>query len=428
MFGEYRYKYEEWFKYLTSICLNVTDACNLKCKYCFVAQHPNFMDIQVAKDAVDWLHNNMLEKRKLGIYEKCSINFFGGEPMLLYDKIIQPTVEYCEEKYPNDFDFGMTTNGTLLDDEKIKWFSDHRFSLLLSIDGAKDTQDFNRPCQDESKSSFDMVYKNIPTLLQYFPNITFRSTIDQESVEHTFENYIFAEKAGFRNIFMMPNGRERWSQESINILTGEVEKIFGYIQEQYLSGDTPIGCSVIDDTFKDVIDQSKIMVGMNYAPDLNAVKNVMRCGLGTSSGSIGYNGDIYGCQEQDSKGVGASQFYIGNIYDGGIDVKLHDVLLKKYAYSGRNKCENREICYNCFLRTICQRNTCPSSSIDCFNDPSIVAEIHCIWRNALFFNALRVYYYLYSQNIPAFNNYIYNLTNENNNFCNNCQGCNNQNS
>ena len=53
---------------------------------------------------------------------------------------------------------------------------------------------------------------------------------------------------------MMPNGRERWSQESINILTGEVEKIFGYIQEQYLSGDTPIGCSVIDDTFKDVID------------------------------------------------------------------------------------------------------------------------------------------------------------------------------
>ena len=428
MFDQYKYKYEESFKYLTSICLNVTDACNLKCKYCFVAQHPNFMEFKVAQDAADWLYNNMLAKRKLGIYEKCSINFFGGEPMLLYDKIIKPLVEYCEKEYPDGFDFGMTTNGTLLDDEKIEWFANHNFHLLLSIDGAKETQDFNRPCQDETKSSFDMIYKNIPTLLQYFPNITFRSTIDQESVEHTFENYIFAEKMGFKSIFMMPNGREKWSQKNINILTSEVEKIFGYIQEQYLNGGMPINCSVIDDTFKDVIDQSKIMLNINYAPDLNAVKNVMRCGLGTTSGSVGYNGDIYGCQEQDSKGVGASQFYIGNIYEGGIDTELHDALLKKYAFSGRNKCENREICYNCFLRTICQRNTCPSSSIDCFNDPSIVAEIHCIWRNALFFNALRVYYYLYNQNVPAFHNYLYHLQNEGNNFCNGCQGCNNQNS
>ena len=59
--------------------------------------------------------------------------------MLCYNSIIVPIVNYCNEKYPNDFDFGMTTNGTLLNDEVIKWLREHEFSLLLSIDGDKKT-------------------------------------------------------------------------------------------------------------------------------------------------------------------------------------------------------------------------------------------------------------------------------------------------
>jgi hypothetical protein len=47
----------------------------------------------------------------------------------------------------------------------------------------------------------------------------------------------------------------------------------------------------------DVIQQSRIMTGLDYPPDLNEVKYVVRCGLGTGMGSIGYDGSIYGCQE-----------------------------------------------------------------------------------------------------------------------------------
>ena len=28
--------YKEEYKYLTNVCLNLTDACNLACRYCFV--------------------------------------------------------------------------------------------------------------------------------------------------------------------------------------------------------------------------------------------------------------------------------------------------------------------------------------------------------------------------------------------------------
>ena len=38
--------------------LNLTQRCNLKCKYCFVVQQPKEMTFQVAKDAADFFANN----------------------------------------------------------------------------------------------------------------------------------------------------------------------------------------------------------------------------------------------------------------------------------------------------------------------------------------------------------------------------------
>ena len=32
--------YLDKYKYLTNICLNLTNNCNLQCKYCFVCQKP----------------------------------------------------------------------------------------------------------------------------------------------------------------------------------------------------------------------------------------------------------------------------------------------------------------------------------------------------------------------------------------------------
>jgi len=55
--------------------------------------------------------------------------------MLCYSTIIVPLVEYCKLNYPNIFEFGMTTNGTLLDKEKIDFLKENNFNLLLSIDG-----------------------------------------------------------------------------------------------------------------------------------------------------------------------------------------------------------------------------------------------------------------------------------------------------
>lgn len=387
------FKYQEKWQYLTRICLNITDACNLACRYCFVHQHPNFMELQTAKDAADWLYKNLqikIEKGYCSPDEKCQITFFGGEPMLLYDKIIVPLVLYCEEKYPNIFQFGMTTNVTLLDKEKIDFLFDHKIYPLLSIDGAKETQDYNRPCQDGT-SSFDKVYKNLPYLLEKMPNLTFRSTILQDTVKNTFKNYLFAEVMGFRQYFTIPNCREKWTEENKNILKNEIKKIFLYEIDHFLRNELPINFSRQNEVFEYIL-QRDINIASNhqlFAPNLTA-KEVNRCGLATVGGSIGYNGAIFGCQEQDSHEI-LGDFYLGNIYTGGINIERHKSLLTKIANSIVAECDNKELCKDCLLKSICQNRNgfaCPTDSYDLFKNFTTQAEITCFWYQILTENCL----------------------------------------
>ena len=108
--------------YPTCFCLNVTDDCNLACKYCFVQQKPHYMSLQTGKDAIDYIMNNHKKKQEFfpGVEDlgKPNVTFFGGEPSLLFDSLIVPLVLYAEEKYPNQMTFDMTTNGTLLNKDR----------------------------------------------------------------------------------------------------------------------------------------------------------------------------------------------------------------------------------------------------------------------------------------------------------------------
>ena len=355
------FNYKNEYKYLTEIMLNVTDDCNLICKYCFVEQNPHYMSLQTAKDVCDYAFNNLQEKIKINkIYQnrQCKIYFFGGEPTLCYQSIIYPLVKYCNEKYPNKFNFGITTNGTLLTKEIIDFFKINNFSILLSIDGNKTTQDYNRPCKNQS-SSFDLINKNIKYLLQNFPNLRFRSTIYPDTVQYLFENYLYAESLGFSKYEAIEDNRHYWSKQNI---------------ENNIS--------------------------------------VLRCGLGTTTGSIGYDGSIYGCQEQTSKN-NKNIFFIGNIYNGGIDIEKHKKLLKFYYNSQIEEKQKKDECVLCKLNQLCKVNhlICPSTTIDLYNNMNTITDINCALRKIYFKNSLLTLNLLSSLNDDKINAYLYKIIN-----------------
>ena len=410
------FKYRDEYKYLSNACLNLTDACNLMCGYCFVTQNPHYMTLDTAKAAVDYLVKNLRIKKEKGyIFEKdkVDITFFGGEPFLLWDEIMVPLVKYSEKTYPSEVEYNVTTNGTLLSKERIDFLYEHNIGILLSIDGAKETQDYNRPCHS-GESSFDLIIPNIPYLLEKFPNTTFRSTIYAPTVEHTFENYLFASYLGFKNIFMMPNCRDKWTNEQKEELKNQINLIYDFIQKSFEQESMPISFSPINTSFENILNHD-LKVYMNEPASTKTIRTIYRCGLGIGGGSIGYDGNIYGCQEQDSKAKN-SRFYIGNIFENGIDEKLHISLLKEYSQEIEMICENEEYCKNCPMRNICISNACPSSSQDLFNSFFIDAEIHCMWNRYLFEKSADLMQILVPQKNQLFKLYLEQFCNYNNYF------------
>ena len=94
---------------ITSAMLVVTHGCNLRCRYCFVKKEPESMTLATAKAAARFLMDNA---RAAGVTPE--INFFGGEPLLMFDSVMKPLVEWVHGELGEAMRFSVTTNGTLL--------------------------------------------------------------------------------------------------------------------------------------------------------------------------------------------------------------------------------------------------------------------------------------------------------------------------
>lgn len=404
------FEYKEKYSLATCACLNVTDDCNLACKYCFVQQKPNYMSLQVAKDTVDYLVNNLITKDKKNLLdypdEMVGLTFFGGEPTLLWEEIIVPTVLYAKEKYPKLINFTMTTNGTMLTKDKIDFLKKYEIFPMLSIDGNKNIQDINRPCKN-GDSSFDLVDKNIDYLLANFPNTVFRATIEQSNCQGLFENsYLFAIERGFKNIFLCPNAREEWSEDNLTILHDEINKIWTFIALSFLEEQLPIQYARVDEAFEYIL-RTDLQNYYKQYEVLTPYRNVMRCGLGSSSFSIAYDGKIYACQEQDSRSTN-DYFHIGNIYSG-IDIKKHSQILQDFSKPYLIQSSQQNQCDTCILRKVCIDDICPSVSYDRFNNFFTKPSVECYFNQWMFNNATTVMDFLVKENNITFQKYLDNI-------------------
>jgi len=162
---------------IRNIALFITQNCNLGCTYCY-GDEGNYgssghMDLDTAKKSVDWLIEQSGDVKKLGIA------FFGGEPFLNF-KLMRQVVFYAKKMADvadKKFEFSVTTNATLLSENRIKFLEEHGISPLVSFDGSKAIQDSQRPFKG-GRGSFDVIVPKIAKLLQTFPNATARATLN----------------------------------------------------------------------------------------------------------------------------------------------------------------------------------------------------------------------------------------------------------
>lgn len=174
---------------LNQLTFEVTDSCNLKCKYCGYGELYNDYDKREDQDLdqesairlIDYLAKLWKSKRNNSYGEYIYISFYGGEPLLNMN-FIKSVVEHIEglTNIHNKFVFSMTTNGLLLD-KHIDYLIEKDFRLLISLDGTKTNNSYR--INHSGKNSFDIVYSNAKKIQEGYPDY-FNDKVNFNSVLH----------------------------------------------------------------------------------------------------------------------------------------------------------------------------------------------------------------------------------------------------
>ncbi|MBZ5623538.1 MAG: radical SAM protein [Acidobacteriia bacterium] len=148
----------------TSLSLNIAQACNLTCSYCYADEgrfggRAELMSEEVAFAAVDRLLAGARGK-------SVTVGFIGGEP-LLNRPVLHATVAYAcdrarERRQP--VRFSITTNATLVNASDIELFRRHAFGISVSLDGSEAVNDANRRAHDGTSAWAAAVERLTPLL------------------------------------------------------------------------------------------------------------------------------------------------------------------------------------------------------------------------------------------------------------------------
>ena len=377
--------YDNYNQHIQNIMLNVTDQCNFRCKMCFCDWQDNYMTPEIADKAIE-----LALKRKSPRVDKITINFFGGEPLMNFNLI-----KYVVEKWEKECEFSMTTNGSLLTNEILDYLKEHKVGLLLSIDGDKETQDYNRPFRN-GQGSFEILKSKIPSILERYPQVTFRSTIIPQTVHYLYHNYQFAKKQGFKNYFCTPDAYSNWDEKS----SLELKKQTSYIAL---------------DIIKDIYEGNEVLIPKFFMDGLVDYLRIQdnltipstspyRCGMGIYGFGVGATGIISACQEhstitEDNEDI----FIIGDIKNG-ISEEKHWKLIDKFHQEKAKWLLNE--CLDCKLREVCLNHVCPSRQGFMFKSFDKHAKADCLWTQCSFLVAQLTFQFFEQNFSPNFESFL----------------------
>jgi uncharacterized protein len=355
--------YTEDIKYVNTIkpvikamCLNMTHDCNLRCEYCFASQgtyngEKAFLSFETGKKAFDYLVKNSGNRKNL------EVDFFGGEPLMNFD-VIKKLVDYgrsLEKEYNKHFRFTVTTNGVLLDEEKMDYINENMDNVVLSIDGRKETNDRMRKTINK-KGSYDLIVDNYKRFISkrgskdYFARGTYTSNnLDfSEDVKHMRE-------LGFDKISVEPvvaKDEEKYAlkKEHVDILKKEYEKLAEYYIESYKSKDRRFQFFHFN-------------IELEGGPCI--YKRSIGCGAGTEYVAVTPSGDLYPCHQF----VGNEEFIIGNVEEGITNRALAD----KFKNVSVN---DKPACRDCWAKYFCSGG-CHANAYNFNKDFTVPYDVGC---------------------------------------------------
>jgi uncharacterized protein len=358
---------------ITSIDLDITLDCNLRCIYCFKEKLHKHMPKQVAFDAIAWLILGS------GAQKNLRVNFMGGEPLLQF-ALIKKIVPFAKRRasyYGKNIHFSTTTNNTLITDEIISFWKQWGMGFHCSIDGIPEVQNINRPHADGSASSID-AESGIQKILAYQPSVCARCTITPKSVTHLLDNYNYFKLLGFTNIALVCSDANTWDTNSIAALSIEVSKVIDMWVDDMRKG-CCIVLKYVDEFIKKV--------------SQNVPRSPVSCGAGRGMVLIGIDGSIWPCHRWNKEQNNA--WLIGSIYKNFSDQSRKNLDIANQSARLSANCEGCEA-------SLCCSGGCLAENLEMTGDIYYIVKEKCKIQQIWFRNAKRAHDVLLDEKCLSF--------------------------
>jgi len=349
--------------------ISLTHACQLRCSYCYAGdKFSRAIDLATLDSAIDFI----LSKA----HNSFSLGFFGGEPLLEWEKLQYATQKLEELASAKGIKFSktLTTNGLLLCKEKLNWLKEHNFYLVISIDGNSKMHNRHRVYPNK-KGSFMEVEGAVLRAVEVFnaERFTTVTVVTPQNISNLSDSIKYLhQELGAKRTRVSVDYFASWGDDTSTILQ-EFKRLKEYILECYRKN-IDVYVDIIDDKIKAHIEDS-----------------CYECRFGEFKIGIAPSGNLYPCERLI--GEDTEELAIGDVKKGFNSKALANIVASR---------GNRNIeCQECAYKSRCI-NSCGCTNYILTGDIALTGATVCFFQKLFIDSADEVANILYNEKNSLF--------------------------
>ncbi len=330
----------------SAVYFNPTERCNLNCHYCYIPEEMRrtgeHMSEEQLLDALGRLRDYFRQTVPEG--RRPQVIFHGAEPLLNRAAVFAGI-----RAFRDDFQFGVQTNATLLDDEAIAFLVENQIGIGLSLDGpAPQVSDRTRETWG-GDGVFDAVVSAIERLRGY-EGFNVICTVTAENMRELprMVEFLHGHEVGVCMLnpvrCTLPGAREvrPADQDLAGHYLAALDRTFELYKET--------GRKLVVANF------ANVLLGIIAPTARRLMCDISPCGGGRCFFAVAPNGDLFPCSEF----IGLARFKGGNLFD----TPINDVLASEpFRMVTERKVEDIDPCRRCAVRHFCG-SPCPAEAFE----------------------------------------------------------------